>query len=290
MLRLPGISSASFSPVTDALALLFDDGVLQVRHGDRLHLEVATGLFGIHGPRHAWSPDGSHILVADAVTTQVRDATTGTLISTWDALSGFFATSWSPDGGLVASGGEDGCTIWDPRTGRPRRCLTPEGVVTWTAWSPDAAVLATGILLADDDFEVAFWDTRTGRQLRILTEVHWGETALWTPDGTRILTHCEEGSYVQEIDTTSWEVRRGVEVRDFHSHTSPDWHPTGTVAATGGSDGTVNIWDLASGRRLHRIPAHDSDVHHVEFNADGSRLLSIADDDTAHIWTFGGCR
>ena len=100
MLRLPGISSASFSPVTEALALLFDDGVLQVRHGDRLHLEVATGLFGMHGPRHAWSPDGNHILVADAVMVQVRDATTGTLVSTWRTLCGSLALlGGSPRGG-----------------------------------------------------------------------------------------------------------------------------------------------------------------------------------------------
>ncbi|MDO5066411.1 MAG: hypothetical protein Q4D96_03935 [Propionibacteriaceae bacterium] len=288
-MRLPGVSAASFSPVSDAVAVLFDDGVLQVRHGDLVSLEVATGLFGMQGPRHAWSPDGRHILAADAASLQVRDAASGALVSSWEAPMGWLGTSWSPDGRHIASGGEGGCAIWEPLSGqRLHRLLPaePDVAVTWTAWSSDAARLAAGILLADDSAEVRIWDARTGQRLRVIAGLCWGSTACWRADGRHILAHCEESGRVQEIDAASGQVRRGVEVRDDHDNTVLDWHPTQPIAATGGADGAVTLWDLDSGRRLHRLQAHAEGIHHVEFRTDGSRLLSIADDDTVHIQTF----
>jgi hypothetical protein len=60
--------------------------------------------------------------------------------------------------------------------------------------------------------------------------------------------------------------------------------PDGRVLATGGSEGTVGLWELATGKELRKLKGHDGPVLAVAFSADGRRLLSGSRDTTALIW------
>ena len=77
------------------------------------------------------------------------------------------AVAIAPDGGWLATGGEDGAVrIWDPATGQQRAVLTGDtGSVTAVAIAPDGGWLATG----GEDGAVRIWDPVTGQQRAALT-------------------------------------------------------------------------------------------------------------------------
>jgi WD40 repeat protein len=58
----------------------------------------------------------------------------------------------------------------------------------------------------------------------------------------------------------------------------------GARAVSGGNDGIVRLWDLATGRELARLSGHVGLVNSVAVTADGSRAVSGGDDGTVRVW------
>ena len=58
----------------------------------------------------------------------------------------------------------------------------------------------------------------------------------------------------------------------------------GTRLATGCSDNTIRIWDIATGQDVCELRGHQAYVHAVAFSPDGTRLASASGDSTVRIW------
>ena len=58
----------------------------------------------------------------------------------------------------------------------------------------------------------------------------------------------------------------------------------GRLIATGNRDGTVVVWDVASGRALHTFAAHNGVVESVAFSPESTVLATGGDDTTAKLW------
>eukprot|EP01137_Pigoraptor_chileana_P004547 Opistho-2@46333 len=76
-----------------------------------------------------------------------------------------WAVAFSPDGGTIASGGED-CNVrlWDTNTGDCRHRLSHDGTVWTVAFSPDGATIATG----GEDSSVCLWNAHTAELVKQL--------------------------------------------------------------------------------------------------------------------------
>ena len=65
---------------------------------------------------------------------------------------------------------------------------------------------------------------------------------------------------------------------------SVGWSPDGARLLRGGDDGTVRLWEAASGRELAVLEGHNGRVWSVGWSPDGARLLSGGADGTVRLW------
>jgi WD40 repeat protein len=81
---------------------------------------------------------------------------------------------------------------------------------------------------------------------------------------------------------------RDLDLRWLIGHDGPvnsvAWSPDGRCLATGSDDGTVMLWDSASGGMLHPLEEHSNSVLTVAWSPDGQRLASGSSDKTVKIW------
>jgi WD40 repeat protein len=70
--------------------------------------------------------------------------------------------------------------------------------------------------------------------------------------------------------------------------TSVNFSPDGARIVSGSDDGTVRLWDAASGAELTALRAHKQGVNSVGFSPDGARIVSGSRDTTVRVWYVSG--
>ncbi len=62
------------------------------------------------------------------------------------------------------------------------------------------------------------------------------------------------------------------------------WNPAEDRIVTGSGDGTVRVWDAATGEELLKIEGHRGWVTQVAWGTAGERILSAGVDGMAYVW------
>ena len=243
--------SVSFSaPDGDILAVGYEDGTVTL--WDVATQEELATLEEHDGAVHSvsFSADGATLVSgARGGEVRLRDMETGNVA----VLTGFkslSAMALSPNGALLASGSQDGSVVLrDLRT----RVETPLGGqrpgISALAISSDGEALAMATFT-----DLRLWDPTAQRQIATL-------------EGHRRVVSDEWGSST------------------FHAHTpSLSFSPDGTILASGASDSTVILWDLAARERLATLEGHGHRVAEVSFHPDGTLLASASWDETVILW------
>jgi WD40 repeat protein len=182
---------------------------------------------------------------------------------------GVHQLTWSGNGARLAAAGEDGSVVvWDLKTGTELRrlggktrlvCLDHEGRL---------------ITLSAENGTVALFGTEKGHARRFFGPIqglfNYRQPA-FSPDGSRLALA------VGQTVAAVFDTANGRELHRLAGHQSfvsaVAWDPKGQVLATGSRDGTIRLWDAASGSAKATFDA-DDEIEGLQWNADGRQIAA----------------
>ncbi len=200
-------------------------------------------------------------------------------VSTGVMTSGVQGVAYSHDGEYIVSAGADDTTrVWDASTGEELLVLTGHtSDVMSVDYSPDDDQIATGSV----DGTVRLWDAATGDETAIL-EGHLGPVlqVRYSPAGGVLASVGQDQALILwDLDALEPIVIQTVQAPMFALAYSSD----GSVVATGAADGTVDLWNGATGERLLQSVVHTDMIFGLAFSPDDTLVYSAALDGTIGV-------
>jgi hypothetical protein len=207
------------------------------------------------------------------VPTPAPKPTTSLVRAFTSSSDSLLVAAWTPDNKIIQ--------LWSIVSGKEIDQLKGHDEGVSMAFAPDGKMLASA-----DRTTLRFWDlaTRQERLRRIdLKGFPKQKSLAWSPDGKVIAVSCTG----QPQSLTLWEPATGDKLRQFRGHngniSALVFAPDAKLLATGGEDGTVRLWDLATGKdrvlaeRLRKITA-------LAFAGNGGTLAAADENRVLHFW------
>jgi len=102
----------------------------------------------------------------------------------------------------------------------------------------------------------------------------------FSPGGQYLAVASGIGVWIYEVTTS----RALMLIPTESSVSSVSFSPDGATLASGAWNGTVKLWDVATGEPIATLEGHEGRVSSVSFSPDGATLASGAGDDTVKLW------
>ncbi|WP_162918413.1 caspase family protein [Taklimakanibacter deserti] len=256
----------------------------------------------------AYSPDGGHAASGGRDHNVILwDIPSATPSWTFTGHPGAVnAVAFSPDGRYILSGGDGGVImLWDAATGSLLRDFQRfPGNVNAVAFSPDGQRILTG---NSGTVHLRLWDTASGT---LLSErgLHLDgvESVAFSADGRQILSGGEDGKIMiwdialmkpstvfqgnKEDPVFQYFPGADEAAKTAEGHYGPvysvTFSPDGRHVLSGGGDGEVILWDIASAKPVQTFRGHMGPVNGVAFS--GERIFSGGGDTTIREWRADG--
>jgi WD40 repeat protein len=219
---------------------------------------------------------------------RVWDASTGRQLALLSGHSALVtAVAVSRDGKRIATGSADGLIkVWDADSFHP---LTALGGHTGVVRTIRVAFDGSRAVTTGDDRSARVWDLKNGKELRGFPTT---EPVEFTPDGTAVVMSASGRTVVRDILT-------GLEVVPAHqpscpTHTIPEllsqiglsvaFSPDGRMVAAAHRDGTIGLYETATGQQRRKLVGHRSVCGGMAFTPDGTHLLTAGADHSVLVW------
>ena len=256
------------------------------------------------------SPDGNYLLTGGLGVFSYWDISRGALINRYSTelhqimgtylTTGIIPVAFTSNGKYALSGGEE-LKLWDLSTGKVIKTIgkDPAGSI---GVSSDGNTVLTCV-----ESEWSFWedklivyDVKSGNKKKDWDAANSGGIIALSPDGKRALSSGGGARKSHAADRgviNVWDVSIG---RILHTLAGTGdnkglgeavlalaFSANGKYALSGGTDGSVRLWDLASGAELKTIHGHLGSVgtKAVAFSPDSRMMLSVGGSDgLAKLW------
>jgi WD40 repeat protein len=180
------------------------------------------------------------------------------------------SSAFSADGRLLATIAAETVTVWDVTAAEAQEQGTFAGGPP-VALAPDGETLATW----NGDDVIRLWNVRTGKKRATLSGFERTPSCvLFSPDGKTLVTAVGISTWAQ-AKARLWNAANGqqrVILQGYEGNGIVTFSPDGKTLATGAEDGTVDLWDPLTGRRL--LTLHDQSGGRLAFSPDGRTLVA----------------
>ena len=281
-IRLPGPvgTSLAVSPVDDTFAAIAGNGITIGRldgTDDRL-IEVRSAL------AVSFAPDGKRLAVAfQGGPVELIDLTTDTTTHSFEHAAGGRAVAISNDGSMLASVGNDGTVrVWliDDESLLFERDLSEIQGCQDVAFAPDDTWLVVSVF-------------RGGPRVVNLPSGFVRSGNFGIGRGGDIAVHADQrfaNALAMNVDIRRGPAGDGTGFKQIFgppggSFTGVEWVNDATLAVTE-QRGTLGYWDIGAGRpvQLTTLRGHASPIAGVARSADGSRIVTLAEDAVLKVW------
>ncbi|XP_024991391.1 DENN domain and WD repeat-containing protein SCD1 isoform X5 [Cynara cardunculus var. scolymus] len=169
--------------------------------------------------------------------------------------------------------------IWDPSLrGNELRATLKGHTRTVRAISSDRGKIVSG----SDDHYVFVWDKQTTQLLEELKGHDAEVSCARMLSGERVLTAAYDGT------VKMWDVRTDTCVATVGRCSSAvlcmEYDDSTGVLAAAGRDAVANIWDIRSGRQMHKLLGHSKWIRSIRMV--GDTVITGSDDWTARMWSI----
>ncbi|EAZ91747.1 WD40 repeat domain-containing protein [Crocosphaera chwakensis] len=282
-----------FNGVVKSLAITPDGKLLLVGTGDgeltAIDLETKETLYSKavlvnNYSSIAFNVEKDILVVGDDQTVMVLSLSTGQKLSFLREHTGKVSdVAISPDGNNIVSvsGDDQTIRIWDLESGELIKTIGANiGPTTSVQYTPDGTMFITGAIGSDRTLK--FWDATTFKLLNTSSQQPGFINDLKiSNDGTQLVAAVR--NFVKSWDLTTlqqvWSTK-GPKLEINTIAVSPD----NRTVATANKEGTIMLFDLATGRKLATLQGHRGWVLSLAFSRDGQYLYSGAEDKMVKVW------
>jgi WD40 repeat protein len=264
---------------TEKVLYLWDAASGKELHAMRGHKYPISGV--------AFSPDGRFLASGDRpegipgredplATLCVWEVATGRILRHFNGEKGAVNNLVFLDGDTLVASNGGRPVLFDWRTEAAKPAL--EGTVPrsrWDAWiaaSPNGKVIAGGPGSGAQP-SVQLWEVATGRKLRAISEWENGQFA-FSRDGRWLGTADIQTGLIRVWDVANERLVSPPPPGHTDDITAVALSPDCKTVATASRDGTVRLWEAATGRELRVLRVHSGFVLSVAFSPDG-RLVAL---------------
>jgi WD40 repeat protein len=227
------------------------------------------------------------------------------LHATLKGLTKIHLAVFSPDGKTLATAEADHTIkLWDAATGQERAVLNWKPVLQAAGgldgtvhFSPDSATLATAGYW-DNKIALKLWNVATGEERATLKGQSRIESVVFSPDGKTVAMGGLQDA-ITLWDATTGQKRATLKIKEIlrvaNGISFPSGpldpqpavilSPDGKTILTAGTDGTIQLWEAATGQERATLRQPVLDLVKAVFSPDGKNLATLAGEDrTVTLW------
>ncbi|MDB5312274.1 MAG: hypothetical protein JWO38_6476 [Gemmataceae bacterium] len=256
----------TFDPLTGKPGKVYE---LPVEPGSQVTWDARSGLAVVQIP----SGEGSEVQIIEGITGKV----TTKIPAPAETPVGVSFCTGDRDRIALVSGGA--VSVLSVKTGKAVRAFPvgPAENPLRIGISPD------GRLVAVTTSPLSVWEVGTGKKRFEIEAIPNPGGVTFAPDGRHLAAWGDAEAVIFDLRTGT-VVRRiqypaadaGVGIAEFT--------PDAKRLITGGQDGLITVWDVATGNPVVNLDRHDGTVTGLALSADGKTLVSTAADGTALVW------